>query len=209
MRTKVIGVLVAVFMATALFGGMVYAAPPAEEAGAVNYRDPETVKQLLTDLGKAANQEAWFAAQPGEARAAIIWASEAVTEEITHTTSSYGFRSSDDDPICRDHSFTRTKENRLGWTILSYKSRTWWCRLNGKIHGDPSFSTTGKVHGVFRATWRYIGDDTSEKTSPDRTWHKDEGTGKFDNCLPRPAVCVRAWEPNIKKKHYGNGRQTP
>ena len=79
--------------------------------------------------------------------------------------------------------------------------------MNGKIHGDPSFSTAGKVHGVFKATWRYVRDDTSEKTHPDRKWHKDEGTGKFDNCLF--AICVREWEPYIKKMHYGNGKQTP
>lgn len=142
----------------------------------------------------------------------VMWASTPMSEGTRTYTEDYS-GDSDDMPACKRHVREKYKINPLGTKYLTYESYTWWCRLNGEIHGTPEFSASGRVHPLYRVTWSFRGnDDTTESMASDRTWHSDEAQESFDNCIPTPipgvSVCVVGWTVQINKKHYGNGTQT-
>ena len=134
MRTKVIGVIVTVFMATALFGGMVYAAPPAEKADTVDYRDREALLQVLTDLSNAADPATAFRNLPQEAQEAVRWAADNGT--VTTKTEIGADVQQSGTIACRHHIRTLEKRDITRALMLSFRSSTWWCRNldTGEIH---------------------------------------------------------------------------
>ena len=87
---------------------------------------------------------------------------------------------------------------------LTYQSSTWWCRHDGEIYGSPDHSAWGKVHILYKITWKFVGNDyKSNGTSHSNTRHNDVAQGYFDNCLPPfPGllpICIRAWTVKINK----------
>ena len=208
--TKVIGALVAVLMATALFGGMVHAEPPVEEAGAVDYRDRDTLMQVLTNLSSASNPVAMYQSLPQEARDAIQWAAD--NGSVT-THSNIGTDVLQSSTIaCRRHIRELVKTDIFGGKMASFKSDTWWCRNldTGLIHGQPDVNWSGRTYLPWSLTYRYAGLDWSNDDifAHDRTWHHDKGRGRFDHCNLGPiSVCLRAWTATIYKWHYGDGQQ--
>ncbi|MYB47989.1 MAG: hypothetical protein F4X72_01725 [Dehalococcoidia bacterium] len=208
-QTRNIGVQEVIGLIVTIGTVMLLLAETANAAGP-DYRDPETIRQLLTDLGNAADPVAAFNALPEEAQDAVVWASTPVGEE-SEVIVLNGAVDSDDMPACRRHIRKKHKTNPFGWKIATYTSDTWWCRLDGEIHGTPEFNPSGQVHRLFRATWRFAGHDyTQESIATDRTWHEDEAQGRFQSCLPIRGirVCINAWTITITKTHYGNGTQT-
>ena len=177
--------------------------------------DADRALRLLNDIADATDPDAAFLALPEADRDLDIWASTPVgegTREYTLDDDSGVSGDSDDMPACRTHIREKYKTNPLGIQYLTYQSYTWWCRLDGEIHGDPEFSASGSVHRLFRITWSFRGNDyTSEAMASDRSWHSDEAQGSFDNCIPSPipgvSICVVGWTVQINKKHYGDGQQ--
>ena len=171
--------------------------------------DPERALALLHELAAAEDPTAALVALSPEDRELVMWASIPVSEGTRTYTEDYS-GDSDDMPACKRHVREKYKTNPLGIRYLTYESYTWWCRLDGEIHGTPEFSAWGSVHTLFKVTWEFGGNDyTSDSMASDRSWHSDEAQGHFNNCVPaRIPLCVRGWTVQINKKHFGNGSQT-
>ena len=180
------------------------------EANGPDYRDPATLKQVLADLNEAPDPEIAFATLPTAAQEAVVWALTPTGEEAEESVVYGNAPRSDDMPACRTHVYSKHKTNGLGWKIATYKSWTWWCRLNGKIHGTPDFEPSGKVYKWAKAFWRFKGHDYKQTWfGSGRSYHRDKGRGSFENCTPtKPKVCVVRWTVTINKKQNGSGTQS-
>ena len=111
--------------------------------------------QLLTDLSNAEGPVAAYTALPEEAQQAVMWPSEStgVTTEAVITQDVM----QSDAIACRRHIRTLVRRGAFGWHIATFKSDTWWCRKNGKIHGQPSVHWSGQIHHPYRFTREYAG----------------------------------------------------
>ncbi len=204
MKTKAIVLLAAVFMVAALFGGMVYAAPPVKER---DYTDPDVVWQLLVDLNAASDYTEAFDDLSTEAQEAVMSAmkgtSEAVNYSLAHHTGC-------DTQVVQVH-----KRNSFGWIFATYESSTRWCWDGDEILGVPVFRTTGRIAWWAREAWKYAGNWYKEEDMdyPDKWWHADRARGHFKECfpivtprLPTVWVCFDSnFSPIINKWQYGDG----
>ncbi len=196
--TKVIGGLIAVFMATALFGGMVYAKPPAEESGTV---DVARAEQLTREVGDAENPEGVFESlSTADQQLVLLYITPAFTESVSEST-----LYTQGQQTCRTNRHTLYKKNSLGIKIARYKSVTNWCYQDGQVVGSPHFVPSGYVYYAFRPFWDFIGHTyTTQSWGSNRSWHKDYAKGKFRGCI---AFICSTWSPWITKQHWGDGRQ--
>ena len=204
MQTKVIGVIVAVFMATPLFGGMVSAKSPV-----IDYEDEDVVRQLVTDLANASDYVAAYLALSAEEQAAVTTAmtgTGSVTEAYTVLADQL-----------RHTKVYEHKTNKWGWKIATYWSSTYWCWDGDEIVGIVIFKAGGSVAWWARQLWEYAGHHYKEEDFDyaRRQWHADRASGHFKECiivpvpgrLPGIRLCYDSptFMPVINKWQYADG----
>ena len=187
--TKVIGVMVAVLMATALFGGMVYAVPPVEEAGAV---DAARAAQLTERLSEESDPKAAFLELTPAEQAAVERYVTAVsvvsTSEVVDSGTTETFVSTETTALraypCKTNTHTKEIRNDSGDWLVQYTSKTRWCFDYFRVLRSPApqFSTSYTT----KWPWKKKGVETK------RSWwgtadlyYRDLASQEFENnCFP-------------------------
>ena len=181
--TKVIGLLAAIFMVTALFGGMGYAAPPAEEAETV---DAARAAQLAERLSVEADPKAAFLAlTPAEQAAVKRYVTAVAVVSTTEVTDAGTIETAAANAYpCKTNTHTKEIQNSSGDWLVKYTSKTRWCFDYFKVLRSPApqFTTSYRT----KWPWRKKGSQTK------RSWwgtadlyYRDFASQEFENrCFP-------------------------
>ena len=201
MKTKVIVLLAAVFMVTALFGGMVYAEPPAGEREAVD------VDSLVRQVLSSPDPKATFYTLAETEQEAV--AEALANPVVTHRSYvvSDAMASSADDAQAYERCATHVdyREGKYAGLILwVFQTSTRFCYDGDVLTRDP------RVTYYKRATWpwhwvRLMYLNWTGEAGDEHNY--DYASGYFKFC---PIVtCTEHEYPVINKWQYGDGTTDP